>query len=119
MGRVSPRRARPQRLDQDRTDANHLGECAAALRTETSQARYTNRQRDPYPLYVLAELFDTIGREVSTGQLDPRNPIRRSAVALASRVWPNHRCNAVANRVVSTPLLRGRSRRPPRCEGRF
>jgi hypothetical protein len=83
-GRVHPRRASPQRLDQDRTDANHLGQCAAALRTETSQARYTNRQLDPYPLYGLAELFDTIGREVRAGQLDPRNPIRRSAVALAS-----------------------------------
>ena len=54
------------------------------LRTETSQARYTNRQLDPYPLYGLAELFDAIGREVRIGQLDPRNPIRRSAVALAS-----------------------------------
>lgn len=38
---------------------------------------------EPLALYGLAELFDTIGREVSTGQLDPRNPIRRSAVALA------------------------------------
>jgi hypothetical protein len=84
MGRMSPRRGSPQRLDQDRIDANHLAQCAAALRTETSQARYTNRQLDPYPLYGLAELFDTIGREVSTGQLDPRNPIRRSALALAS-----------------------------------
>lgn len=84
MGCVSLRRTCPQRLDQDRTDANHLRQCAAALRTETSQARYTNRQLDPYPLYGLAELFDTLGREVSTGQLDPRNPIRRSAVALAS-----------------------------------
>ena len=82
---MSPRRGSPQPLDQDRTDANHLRECAAALRTETSQARYTNRQLDPYPLYGLAELFDTIGREISTGQLDPRNPIRPSAVALASK----------------------------------
>ena len=82
MGCVNPRRASPQRLDQDRIDANHLGLCA--LRTETSQGRYTNRQLDPYPLYGLAELFDTIGREVRTGQLDRRNPIRRSAVALAS-----------------------------------
>jgi len=57
----------------------------SALRTETSQARYTNRQLDPYPLYGLAELFDTIGREVRTGQLNPRNPIRQSAVALASK----------------------------------
>ncbi|MBV8995597.1 MAG: hypothetical protein JO287_18295 [Pseudonocardiales bacterium] len=87
MSRVSPRRASPQRLDQDRIDANHLGQCAAALRTETSQARYTNRQLDPYPLYGLAELFDTLGREVRTGQLDPRNPIRRSAVALAIEFW--------------------------------
>ena len=81
---MSPRRASPQRLDQDRIDANHLRECAAALRTETSQARYTNRQLDPYPLYGLAELFDILRREISTGQLDPRNPIRRSAVTLAS-----------------------------------
>ena len=81
---MSPRRASPQRLDQDRTDANHLRQCAAALRTETSQARYTNPQLDPYPLYSLAELFDTIGREISAGQLDSRNPIRRGAVALAS-----------------------------------
>lgn len=81
---VSPHRASPQRLDQDRTDANHLRECAAALRTETSQARYTNRELDPYPLYGLADLFDTIGREISTGRLDPRNPIRLSAVALAN-----------------------------------
>jgi hypothetical protein len=84
MVHVSPRRASPQRLDHDRTDANHLQECAAALRTETSQTRYTNRELDPYPLYGLAELFDTIAREISTGQLDPRNPIRRSAVTLAS-----------------------------------
>jgi len=54
------------------------------VRTETSQARYTNRQLDPYPLYGLAELFDTIGREVGTGKLDLRNPIRQSAVVLAS-----------------------------------
>ena len=35
-------------------------------------------------LYGLAELFDSIGWEVRTGQLDPRDLIRRSAVALAS-----------------------------------
>lgn len=84
MGRVSPRRASPHRLDQDRNDANQLAECAAALWAETHQARYTNRHLDPYPLYGLAELFDTIGREISTRQLDPRNPIRRGALTLAS-----------------------------------
>lgn len=57
----------------------------AALRDETSQARYTNRQLDPYPLYKLTELFDTIGREVSTGELDPRNPIRQSTLTFAGQ----------------------------------
>ena len=68
---------------------------------------YTKRQLDPYPLYGLAELFATIGREVRTGQLDPRNPISCSAVALTSESGPNHRSNAVANRVVAGPLLPG------------
>ena len=61
-------RARLQRLDQYRTDANHLQEWAAALRTKPSQAKYTNRELDHYPRYGLAALFDTIGREISTGQ---------------------------------------------------
>jgi hypothetical protein len=43
----------------------------------------TDNWIDPYPLCGLAELFDTIGREIRTDQLDPRNSIRRSAVA-----WP-------------------------------
>jgi len=81
---LQDRVSRCLRCGGDRTDADQLRECAAALRTERSQARYTNRQLDPYPLCGLAELFDTIGREIRTYQLDPRNSIRRSAVALAS-----------------------------------
>jgi len=38
-----------RRIDTDHADERKLTECAAALRSETSQARYTNRNLDPFP----------------------------------------------------------------------
>jgi hypothetical protein len=85
IGSMSSRRHDPRRIDQDLADQRQLKECAAALRTETSQARYTNQRLEPYPLFSLTEFFEVIGREVSAGALEPRNPIRRHALTLAGQ----------------------------------
>ena len=86
MGRVTTRRQDPRRLDQDHADARTLREAAAGLRSETNQARYTNRDLDPYPLYTLAELLDIVAREVSIGELPPRHAVRRGALDLARQL---------------------------------
>src|SRR4051794_2722310 len=86
MVRVTTRRQDPRRLDQDHADARTLREAAAGLRSETNQARYTNRDLDPYPLFTLAELLDIVAREVSIGELHPRNAVRRGALDLARQL---------------------------------
>jgi hypothetical protein len=86
MVRVTTRRQDPRRLDQDHADARTLREAAAGLRSETNQARYTNRDLDPYPLFTLAELLDIVAREVSIGELHPRNAVRRGPLDLARQL---------------------------------
>src|SRR5947209_18061539 len=86
MVRVTTRRQDPRRLDHDHADARTLRAAAAALRSETNQARYTNRDLDPYPLYTLAELLDILAREVSIGELHPRHAVRRGALDLARQL---------------------------------
>ncbi|MCA1694722.1 MAG: hypothetical protein LC749_08330 [Actinobacteria bacterium] len=83
---MTARRQDPRRLDQDHADARTLRAAAAALRAETNQARYTNRDLDPYPLFTLAELLDILAREVSTGELHPRHAVRRGALDLARQL---------------------------------
>ena len=86
MVRVTNRRQDPRRLDQDHADARTLREAAVGLRSETKQAQYTNRDLDPYPLFTLAELLDIVAREVSIGELHPRNAVRCGALDLARQL---------------------------------
>jgi hypothetical protein len=66
----------------------------AALQTETGQAGYTNQQLDSYPLYGLAELFDTIsGKSV---QANSTRATRSAEVPWPTpEISPNHRFPAM------------------------